>query len=194
MSEASHTGFLGSNRSRLIAALAFVTGLLIAAVIILIVSRTTFTAQTTTEPNTWSTGNVVLTNDHAGSDVFTAQNIKPGDDGAHEVQVTYEGTLTSDIRMFGQNSTGSPGLAGYIHILITSGTTSGATATPVYNGTLAGLEGDWSTGHGSWTAPRGDTTPQVRYYNIEWTLDPATPNSMQGQTATTVFTWEARAV
>lgn len=62
--EASHSGFLGSNRSRLIAALAFVTGLLIAAVIILIVSRTTFTAQTTTEPNTWSTGTAVLTNDH----------------------------------------------------------------------------------------------------------------------------------
>ena len=61
MSEARRSGFLGSERSRLIAALAFVTGLLIAAVIMLIVSRTTFAAQTATGTNTWSTGTVVLT-------------------------------------------------------------------------------------------------------------------------------------
>lgn len=193
MSEAGRGGFLGSNRSRLIAALAFVTGLLIAAVIILIVSRTTFTAQTSTEPNTWSTGTVVLTNDHSGSSVFNATNLKPGDTDTEVVQVQYTGSIAVDVHMYAESAVSSPSLADYIDLAVNAGNSpTGPFNQGTWTGTLTALQGltftdavlPWSTtGSGS----------ESRYYQIQYTLNSGTPNAMQGQTTTSVFTWEAHA-
>lgn len=192
MSEASHTGFLGSNRSRLIAALALVTGLLIAAVIILIVSRTTFTAQTTTGTNTWSTGTVVLTNDHVGTAVFEAQNLKPGDSDTQVVRVDYTGSIVANVNMYATTATPTQTLDQHIDLVISTNATGVAPWTSAWTGTLAQLEAaDFTTALAPWT--NAGPSDNFRYYQIQFTLNAATPNDQQGESATAVFAWEARA-
>jgi Camelysin metallo-endopeptidase len=185
MAEPSHSGFLGSNRSRLIAALAAVAGLLLAAIIILLVSRTTFTAQTQTGTSSFSTGNVSLTNDHEDSAVFTATNLRPGDTGTQVVRVDYTGSLESEIRMYAQ--AGNQALDQ--HITVNTGTVEGTYGAPTWTGTLAGLKAlDYSTGALPWSV----TGPASRFYEFTYTLNAGTPDAMQDQTTEAVFTWEAR--
>jgi hypothetical protein len=69
-------------------------------------SNAAFTASTSTGSNSWTAGNVVVTNTSSGSALFTVGNLKPGFAAtAGRAQskclvVTYSGSLPSNVRMY----------------------------------------------------------------------------------------------
>lgn len=158
-------------------------------------------AGTTDSAGGWASGTVQVTDDAAGVALFDpAQDglLDGGDTAEHCIQVTYTGTITTNvhIRMY---ATASGPLAPYLDTVITEGTGGGAGScdgfTPgktVYTGTLASLPGF----HGSFNSGMADWNPSApghaKTYRIRTTVQDT--NAAKAKTATATFTWEARSV
>ncbi|MEX1008172.1 MAG: TasA family protein [Acidimicrobiia bacterium] len=185
----------GSSIARLVsllAALAVVGGLVIVS------SQAAFNASTTNGPNSWSAGSVALADDDSASVMFNVSNMTPGDTATKCINVTYTGSLTADVKLYG--SIAGTGLATYLNttVDIGTGTTGGATASctgfslssNLFNSTLASFGTsytDFSTGLGGFA---GATNPTTKSYRFTVTLQDN--NSAQSKTATATFTWEAQ--
>ena len=68
-----------------------------------------FSATTSDTGNSLATGTVVLNDNDSSSPMFTLSALKPGDTDTSCVQVSFAGTLTSHVRVYG--TTGGTGLA-----------------------------------------------------------------------------------
>ncbi|MDI3213858.1 TasA family protein [Arthrobacter sp. AL12] len=168
-------------------------------------SYSAFSSQTVDAGNNWAAGTVKLVN-NAGSAVFKAENLKPGQTGAKCVTVTSTGSLASAVKLYAKdfNTAVTNDLSPFINLVITEGT--GGTAdcqgfqpsvTPADTSELTlasfGTKSTFANGVGTW-APAGATTaaPVARTYKIAYTLSSTAPDSAQGGTANVVFTWEAQ--
>lgn len=186
------TGSLRFQLAAALAALAMVSGLVFQT------SSAAFSGTTANTGNSFAAGTVSLSDDDAGSAMFSLTNLKPGDSSTKCIQLTYTGSLATSIKMYGAIG-GGTSLGQYLTVTITSGTPgtfadcSTFAGTQIYTGTLANFATtytNWASGlsDANWTP---STNGQTRAYKFVVSLQDN--NSAQGLTATsTSFTWEAQ--
>jgi predicted ribosomally synthesized peptide with SipW-like signal peptide len=167
-----------------------------------------FTSTSANPGNTFASGTVVLTDDDGGNAMVSLAAAKPGMSDTACIQVTFNGTLPSLVRMSG--TTTGTGLDSYIDLTVTRGTLSapsfdscatfgadatnyiGAGAGVVYNGTLEAFP---DSAAGSILDPRAataETWTQGESHAYKITVTLRDDNLAQGLTATQNFFWEAR--
>jgi len=191
-----------------------VTALAALALVGMLVVRTTqaaFTAATSNEPNSFTAGTVVLTDDDEGEAMFEVAGMVPGDVVEHCIEVTYAGTVTGsvgEVRLYSGGYTQLPGPAADSegldeHLLLAVDLGTGASFGDDCAGfEVIGLSGfvplaSFASSHfhyGSGVARwQPDVSPSSRSYRFRFQLDPATPNSEQGAgVSDVVFVWEIR--
>lgn len=189
----------------LAALLAVPLGLLGSGALVWQASYAAFTAQTVNPANSWTTGSVALSDDDGGAAMFSQSAVKPGSSGQKCITVTYNGSITSGVRLFIATGglTGSTPLASALTLVVEEGSGSsfgaspdctGFTATggPLYSGTLNGFattRTQYSNGVSAW-APTG--AAQTRTFRFAWTLPTSADNTVQNLSTTATFTWEAQ--
>ena len=146
-----------------------------------------------------STGTLTLGDDDAGSTLFAASDLKPGDNGTRCIRVTANGTAPASVRMYGTGRSSTAGLAAAMTLTVRLGTGGSSTScanfstnpTVIYNGTLAGFTAEgFAAGLGTWTAPGKVAT--TRTYQLAWSLPTTAPLSAEGGSAAVSFVWEAQ--
>lgn len=179
-------------------------GLVLVSGIVLQVSSAAFTGSTDNTGNSWDAGTVTLTDDDAGSALFTATDQKPGDTATQCIEVTYGGSITPSaaVDLFAavtetNDGTGN-GLGDDLDVVVEVGAAGsscllfGLGGTEVYNGTLAGFNTSASALSTGWTPVVGGLTPDtMRPFRFTVTLGADTPNDAQGDGADADFTWSA---
>ena len=171
------------------------TAILMLTVLTVTRSQAAFTASTSNTGSSVATNSVVITDDDAGSALFTATGMTPGSPLVECIAVTYSGTaLPAPIRMYG-TTTGT--LDTYIDLTIEegSGGTFGNCAGFTLNSTLftdtlenyATTHTNWASGLAVTTAAANPTTRTLRF-TIEVQDNPAA----QSDSATMDFTFEAQ--
>ena len=88
-----------------------------------------FSSTQASSTNTFTAGTVALTTNGTGSVLFNLPNMQPGDSTSQCVEVTYNGSLSAGVQMYG---TVSGALAPYLSTTMTRGTFPGA--APANNG------------------------------------------------------------
>lgn len=165
-----------------------------------------FTSQTENTANAVTAGTVAISDNDAGSSMYTLPNAKPSDTKVSCIRVNYSGTLDADVKLYIGDTIGA--LGPYVNLKIESGTQPSPTfptctgfvadSTAIYDGTLSAF----ATAHSSYTNGLVDNPGIVAtkwapsdavVYRITATLDPATPDAQQaGITNAHKFTWAAK--
>ena len=177
---------------------ALLLGVAVAGALVVTQTRGAFSSTTDNGSNTWSAGTVTLNDDDAGSVMFNTSAMGPGDTATKCINVTYTGTLTSNVKLYG--SVGGTGLADYLTTTIDvgSGATGGAamsctgfvSSSNLHTGTLTAF-GAANTNYANGLAGfDGATNPTTKSYRFTVAL--ADNNAAQGKTASATFTWEAQ--
>lgn len=186
-----------SRRAWLYRGLAVVASLGFVSVLVVTSSRAAFVDTTDNATNTFSAGDVVLDDDDTGSVLFNVANLAPDDSRTRCIEVTYTGSLTSDIHLYG--TVGGDGLADFLDVDIEVGTGGdfGSCTGFVASSTLFDDELDaFGAAHTDFVSglegTAGATDPTSRTYRITVTLQD--DNDAQGLSATAGFTWEAQNV
>jgi type II secretory pathway pseudopilin PulG len=177
---------------------AVVAGLVLASFVAVTGTRAAFSATSGTGANAFAAGTVALAANDAGSVPFNLSDMVPGTTSTKCVNVTYTGSVTSDVKLYG--TVGGTGLATYLTTTIEVGTgatagasfdcTGFASSSTLQSDTLAAFgtaNTDYGNGLGGFT---GATNPTTKSYRIVVTLQD--DNAAQGLTASSTFTWEAQ--
>lgn len=175
-----------------------VVGLLGASAVVWQRSEAAFTGTTSNPSNTWSVGTVSLTDDDAGAAMFNAAGLFPGSTGQRCLVVTYGGSVAAAVRMYVPATTGATILE-HLDLVVEEGAGGSfddcAGFTPsstVFSGTLQTAATDHGAYDDGWSGWEPTGAAQSRTYRITYTLNAATPDTEQGQSATATFQWEAR--
>lgn len=158
-----------------------------------------FTASTSNPTNAWNAASVAISDDDAGTAMFTATGLTPGSTGSKCITVTYNGNVAAGVKLYVSASSGT--LGPHLNMTVEEGTggsfsdCTGFTivGSAIYTGTLSNFAATstaYSSGVGTWAPSTSGTT---RTYKFTYTLDSATPSSMQSTTAGADFSWEAQA-
>jgi len=159
--------------------------------------------------NSFAAGSVALSDNDAGSALFTTlTSVSPGDSQTNCIRVRFDGTLNSDVHLYG---TVSGALAPYLTLTVTRGSdptpsfgscsSFGADATNyigagsgvVYNGALSAFPSTYAAGIVDPQVGGGpETWTQNEAHVYKFTLSVGSNTAGQGQLATAAFTWEAR--
>jgi hypothetical protein len=168
-------------------------GVMIAVVIA--VGHATWAAYTATTANAGSdygAGSVVISDDDGGA-TYSFPALAYGQTKTWCTTVTYGGSLTSDVHLYGSAGGTIPDSIALSVDIGSGGDAACAGFTlgsNLYSGTLSGLAAtadSWATGLGGFT---GATSGSTRTYRFTASLtDAAAP---AGSTASAAFTWEAR--
>lgn len=194
-----------TRRAAWIAAIAAVpVALLVSGLAVAGGSYSAFSATTSNPTNNWTTGSVILSDDDGsnsgpGVAMFTASNLKPGSTGTKCIAVTSTGTLASAVKLYATAAaTGT--LGSYVQLSVEQGTGGGyssctgfTSASTLYTGTVSGFASaytGYSNGIATWS-PTGSGS-ESRVFRFTYTIDSATPNTLQSATAGLGFTWEAQ--
>jgi hypothetical protein len=199
---------------------ALIAALVASSTTIFAASYSAFTATASNASDAFSVGSVVLVDDDTGSSMFTtaapgtgqvsAAGLKPGQFVQNCIRVTYSGSLPATVKMYATaisdvNGSGGTGTVSYLHTKIEEGTAgafgctgfAGATTiwdTTTHGGVASDLLGvfpiTYATGPSSALASWTNTA--FRVYRFTMTLDPATPDTSQGASATATFNWQAQ--
>lgn len=167
-------------------------------------SYAAFSASTSNPTSNWTSGTVALTDDDAGTAMFTASALKPGATGTKCIVVTSSGNLASAVKLYATTYSTTNALSSYVNLVVDEGAggtfaSSGPTsctgftsASNNFTGTLAAFSAktSFATGVSAWT-PSGSGS-ESKTFRISYTFDAAAPNSAQGGTAAVGFTWEAQ--
>jgi hypothetical protein len=179
-----------------------------------------FSSTTSNANNQFATGSVTLTDNDSGTAMFNMSNARPDDTVSKCITVSYTGTLTSNVRLYGAATAGN-GLDAYLDLKVTRGTFSGATPANMActdgagsnfvadgvtysGGNGAGANGvlfnarmnlyptTWAGGIAD--APGGTpepwTNPENHVYRLDVTV--ADDQSAANKNHTQTFTWEAQ--
>jgi hypothetical protein len=156
-----------------------------------------FTDSTPTYVTTWSTGTVAITDDDAGTALFTASGLRPGAAQTRCVTVTSTGSAPAAVRLYGTGRTTNRSLSSYLGLTVTAGSGGSAAgcagftpAASLYSGTLAAFPTGYATGLGSWTTT--GTAAESTTYQFTYVLSASAPATAQGGSAAIAFTWEAQ--
>ena len=175
---------------------------------------------TSNSGNVFQTGGVTLTDNDSGTAMFNMSNARPGDTVSKCITVSYSGSLTSNVRLYGTGTAGN-GLDAYLDLKVTRGSFSGATPANLActNGAGSNFVADsatYSGGNGAgasgvmfdarmnldptpWTAgivdapggtPEPWTNPENHVYRLDVTV--ANDNNAANKNHTQTFTWEAQ--
>jgi hypothetical protein len=172
-------------------------GLLFASAAVWQTSQAAFTGSTQNATNAWTAGTVSLTDDDAGTAMFSVTGLVPGATATRCIAVTYGGSATAAVRLFVPTASGP--LQSYLDLVVQEGSggsfascTGFTASSTLYTGTLASaasLHGAYGSGWSTW-APTG--AAQSRTYRFTYTLNAGTPDSQQGNSANATLQWEAR--
>jgi hypothetical protein len=144
-------------------------------------SSAAFTSSSRNAGNSWSTGQVTLTDDDTGRAGFTVTNLLPGQSGQRCLVVKSNSTVPGEVRAYTQNVTASnPALADRIKFQVEKGTggsfndctgfVADPGALPAQSLTvLSTANKDWTTGGGSWTT--AGNPGESHTYRGSWTFD-----------------------
>lgn len=165
-----------------------------------------FSSVSTNPGNSFSAGTVAIGDNDGGAAMLSLSSATPGSSDTSCIKVTYTGTLSSTVRLFG-TVTGS--LAPYLTLTVTRGTSSsgfdscagftadatnyvGAGAGVVYSGLLSAFPSSYAAGIVDPTSgtPESWTTSESHDYKLVISLN--NDNAAQGLSSTAAFTWEAR--
>lgn len=181
----------------LAASLPFALGVAVSCALIVQSTNAAFTGATSNTSNTFSAGTVALTDDDAGSAMFNAADMVPGQTEQRCIEVSYTGSSFDLDAVRLHSAVTDTGLAPHVDLSIEEGTggdfadCSGfAASSTLFTGTLAGLgstHGSHATGIAAYTPASGSTD---RTYRVTATLGNDTPNSAQGSGAGAAITWE----
>jgi len=159
-----------------------------------------FSAQTVNAGNAFAAGTVVISDNDSDAAMFNVGNMKPGDTVVGCIEVTYSGSLDSQIRIYGA-STGGDGLEAYLDLTIERGddecsqfgtsTTVGTNNNDGDLGVFLGSVTNYGTGVDTWQPTGGGNNDTVPY---RFTITLQDDNLAQGKTASVGFTWEAQNV
>jgi hypothetical protein len=182
-----------------------IVGLLIAAVGAAVFSA--YTSVASNQGNSFTAGSIALTDNDAGSALFTVQGFTPGDTFIRCIEVDYNSTggVQSNVRLYG--STGGTGLDQYIDLRVRRGTMpstgasgdcTGFTADVTdYNGDGAGVIYDSTLQAFGDDYANGTTDPAAAWSSgdkavYEITMTVQNNNAAQGLGVTQDFAFEAR--
>jgi hypothetical protein len=166
-----------------------------------------FSSQTDSPGNVVTAGSVTLSDDDAGSALYSLTAAKPGDSATSCVEVAYDGTLDATVKLYTPGAIGD--LGEHVDLRIEPGSQASPSFpscggfTPdaggaLYDGTLEdfaaahngyanGLADNPGTSATAWTT--GDTVA----YRVTATLAADTPADAQGDsTGTHALRWEAQ--
>jgi len=166
-----------------------------------------FSSQTTNAANSFAAGTVQLTDNDLDGAMLSLSNAQPGATDTSCVLVTYAGSLSSTVRLYG-TLTGT--LAPYLTLTVTRGDDPtpvfddcngfvadstdyvGSGAGVVYQGALSAFPSTYAAGLVDPLAasPEAWTTGEAHTYRFAVSL--ADDNGAQGLSSTASFTWEAR--
>lgn len=167
-----------------------------------------FSSSTSNSGNNFDAGTVYITDNDAGSALYSVTNRKPGDSVQSCIKVTYGGTLGADVRLYTSSSVNAFGQ--YVNLTVEKGTSSGNPAFPgcgtftseatVFNGTLSGFASAKNSYANGVAAFPGSQTVwnqnDTLVYRFTLTLQDDNNANGQGSGALTSgshsFTWEAR--
>jgi Camelysin metallo-endopeptidase len=166
-----------------------------------------FSSTTTNSGNNFSTGTVTLGDNDSNQALYNVSNQKPGDPATSScINVTYTGSLASNVHLYSTGSIGSVGQ--YVDLVITPGTQSSPTfpdctgfvpdgTGAIYNGTLqnfANTYTNYATGLADFpgaTSAWNQNNSVV--YRFQVSLQSGAPDTAQGlATGSHSYTWEAR--
>lgn len=165
-----------------------------------------FSSQTDNPGNTVTAGTVALADNDSDAALYSMSDAKPGDSTEACIQVTYSGSLDSDVKLYTPSTIGA--LGPHVDLTIEPGTQTtvafpncdGFTADTggaVYTGTLS----DFAGTHNSWANGLADnpgetaawTTSDAVVYRVTAAVDSAAPDSAQGDsTDSHILRWEAQ--
>jgi hypothetical protein len=172
-------------------------GMLVSSLLVWQASNAAFSDTTDNPANQWASGDVVLADDDTTNVLFNASNLKPGDNEAKCITVTYSGSLDASVKLYA-STTGT--LAQYLDLTVEQGTGGGfgnctgftPDAAPLYTGTLSAFAAahvNFGNGWGSFT-PTGGAPSDTKTYRIKYTLQ--NDDAAQAKSANATFTWEAQ--
>ena len=168
-----------------------------------------FAAATSNSGNSYAAGTVALSDNDAGTAMFTTlTSMKANDSGTNCIRVRSDGTLSSTVTLYGSIA-GS--LAPYLTLTVTRGTdptpTFGSCATftadatnyigqgagVIYNGALNSFPASYASGITDPAVGGGtETWTQNEVHVYKFVITAGTNTAAQGLAATAAFTWEAR--
>jgi len=163
-----------------------------------------FSSTTSNTGNSFASGTVTISDNDSGGAMLSLSNAKPGDSSASCITVTYGGSLSANVKLYG-STTGS--LGSYLTLTVTQGTgavgfgptcsgfTPDGSGSQIYNGTLSNFSSNYtnfSTGLSLTNASASTTwtNGNTRVYKFQVTL--VNDNNAQGLSGTASFTWEAQ--
>lgn len=164
-----------------------------------------FNAQTHNQSNQFEAGTVTITDNDAGSALFSLAAMRPGNPASRCLQVTYTGSLSAGVTLYG-GTTGGTGLESYLQLTVVRGSNPGGTF-----GDCTGFTADAADyqGYGNGvlfsgllstypvTRAAGLTDPTATWATGEshwymFTVDVSDTDAAEGKSATQTFTWDAR--
>jgi hypothetical protein len=170
-------------------------------------SYAAFTATTKNAGNNWSTGQVVLTNDSAGTARFVVSNMLPGQTQTKCITVTANATVPGLVKGYAINPvTSTAGLENYIDVTVVDGSGGSFASCTGFTPSTGGgvvvndlplstiyLANSYATGFGGWAI--AGTGNETRTYEITWTFDTtglsqSALNALQGANTGLDFQWE----
>jgi hypothetical protein len=170
--------------------------LTVSAVVVWHAAYATFTVSTPTYPLGWSTGAVALSDDDAGSALFTATGVEPGAADTRCIVVTSTGNVPATVRLYGTGRTSTNGLSTALSLVVVAGSggssSSCAGFTPsstLYRGSFAGFPTSYAAGLDSWPTA-GTAGGETRSYQLTYSMPSGAASSAQGGTLAMAFTWD----
>jgi len=166
-----------------------------------------FTSTTSNTGNSFAAGSVVLSDNDSNTAMLSLSNAKPNDSDTSCIKVTYTGSLSSTVRLYG---TVSGTLASYLTLTVTRGTDSspsfdsctnftadatdynGNGAGVIYSGNLSAFPSSYAAGIVDPKAATPATWTNGNAHSYKFVVTVQDTDSAQSQTATGGFTWEAR--
>jgi spore coat-associated protein N len=182
----SRLSALAAHPRRTVGALAVV----LAAVGITVGSGANFTAHAANPANTFTSGTLTI-GSSASSALFSAPNMKPGDDVSGTVDIANTGSVPGTFTLSTSNAVDTGALLGQLDLKVEDcGLFSGSTAP-----TCAGTNIVYNAkANGVGTVALGSFAASAKHrYKIDVTLPSATTNAFQGKTASVEFDWDAAA-
>ncbi len=166
-----------------------------------------FSSTTDNSGNSFAAGTVYISDNDAGSAMYTVTNRKPGDVVQRCILLTYTGTLAADVSLYTASSVGA--VASYIDLTVEKGTmpatafpncNAGFSGSTIYSGTLANFAATRNSYANGVAAFPGAQTQwnqnDTLVYRFTLTLqDNNNANGGSGgplSTGAHSFTWEAR--
>jgi predicted ribosomally synthesized peptide with SipW-like signal peptide len=166
-----------------------------------------FSSQTSSSANSFSAGTVQLTDNDLDVAMLSLSNAQPGATDTSCILVTYSGSLSSTVRLYGAVA---GALAPYLTLTVTRGDDPtpvfddcngfvadstdyvGAGAGVVYQGSLSAFPASYAAGLVDPLAASPETWTTGETHTYRFVVSLADDNGAQGLSATAAFTWEAR--